>query len=113
VIEIETPAMRAAFEVIGFSGLAILVIGWLAISFQTPSPKRERLEWISACGMYLALLSLFVHLSIRAYERDSIAALLAFGFLVLFFSSGFTVCLTYTLAALRGRRAHGAESATN
>jgi hypothetical protein len=113
LIEIETPAMRAAFEVIGFTGLSILVIGWLLISFQTPSQRRERIEWISACGMYLALLSLFVHLSIRAYERDSHAAMAAFGFLVLFFTSGFTVCLTYTLTTLRGGTVGGADSATN
>lgn len=113
MIEIETPAMRAAFEVTGITGLAILVIGWLAVSFATPSPRRERIEWVSACGLYLALLSLFVHLSIRAYERDSHAALAAFSFLVLFFTAGFLVCLSYTLAALRGRSTAQAESATN
>ena len=110
---IETPAMRAAFEVIGFTGLAVLVIGWLIVSFTQPGPRRERVEWMAACGMYAALLSLFVHLTIRAYERDSEPAMLAFGFLVLFFTSGFGVCLNQTISALRGRRTKGAESATN
>ena len=110
---IETQAMREVFEVIGFSGLAVLVLGWLVISFSEPSPRRERLEWLAACGMYAALLSLFVHLTLRAHDNGSTAASIAFGFLVLFFSSGFCVCLTYTLAALRGRSTKGPESATN
>jgi hypothetical protein len=110
---VETPAMREAFQIIGFSGLAVLVIGWLVISFSSPGPRRERLEWIAACGMYAALLSLFVHLSLRAWENGSTAALVAFGFLVLFFSSGFSVCLHHTLAALRGKTGKGPESATH
>jgi hypothetical protein len=63
--------------------------------------------------MYAALMSLFVHLSLRAYENGSTAAMLAFGFLVLFFTSGFGVCLNQTIAALRGRSTKAAESATN
>jgi hypothetical protein len=110
---IETPAMLAAFEVIGVSGLIVLVLGWLIVSFSAPGPRRERIEWIAACGMYLTLLSLFTHLSLRALERGSMAALVAFGFLVLFFTAGFFVCLSQTLAALRGRSRKGPESATN
>lgn len=110
---IETPAMRAVFEVIGFTGLAVLVLGWLIVSFTAPSPRRERIEWTAACGMYAALLSLFVHLTIQAYERDSEAAMLAFGFLVLFFTAGFGVCLNQTITAMRGRSTKGPESATN
>jgi hypothetical protein len=110
---VETAAMREAFELIGFSGLAVLVAGWLVISFSAQGPRRERLEWIAACGMYVALLSLFVHLSLRAWGNGSTVALIAFGFLVLFFSSGLLVCLHHTLAALRGRSRKGPESATN
>ena len=110
---IETPAMKLAFEVIGFTGVAVLVLGWLIVSFSQPGPRRERVEWLAACGMYAALLSLFVHLTIRAYERDSEAAMLAFGFLVLFFTSGFGVCVNQTITSLRGRSTKGAESATN
>lgn len=110
---IETPGMLAAFEVIGFSGLAVLVAGWLIVSFAAPGPRRERIEWLAACGMYMALLSLFVHLSLRAYENGSTVALVAFGFLVLFFASGLVVCLNQTIASLRGRSGKGPESATN
>ena len=110
---IETPTMLEAFEVIGFSGLALLVVGWLIVSFSAPGPRRERVEWVAACGMYAALLSLFVHLSLRAYERGSTAAVVAFGFLVLFFTAGFCVCFKQTLTALGGRSTKGPESATN
>jgi hypothetical protein len=110
---IETPGMLAAFEVIGFTGLAVLVLGWLFVSFSQPGPRRERVEWIAACGMYLGLLSLFSHLSLRALADGSTAALVAFGFLVLFFTCGFFVCLNQTITALRGRSSKGVESATN
>ena len=110
---IETPAMLEAFEVIGFSGAAVLVLCWLIVSFSAPGRRRERFEWLAACGMYLALLSLFTHLSLKAYARDSTGALIAFGFLVVFFTTGFIVCLTQTVTALRGHSTKGPESATN
>lgn len=105
--------MREAFEVIGFVGLAVLVTGWLVVSFTLPGLRRERIEWISTCGMYLALLSLFAHLCLRAIERDSHAATAAFGFLWIFFSIGLVICLTQTVASLRGRSTANRESATN
>jgi len=110
---IETPAMKEAFEVIGFSGVAVLVIGWLIVSFTQPGLRRDRFEWMAACGMYLALLSFFVHLTLRAYERDNEAAMLAFGFLVVFFTSGFGVCVSQTITSLRGRSTKIVESAIN
>ena len=63
--------------------------------------------------MYLALLSLFAHLSLRAIERDSHIATFAFGFMFLFFSTGFVVCLVQTFSSLRGRSGKSRESATN
>jgi hypothetical protein len=110
---IETPAMLTAFEVIGSTGLAVLVLGWLIVSFSRPGLRRERIEWIAACGMYLALLSLFSHLSLRALASGSKGALVAFGFLVLFFTTGFIVCVNQTVTALRGHSTKGAESPTN
>jgi hypothetical protein len=105
--------MAEIVSTVGFVGLGILVLGWLLISFSAPGPRRERLEWIAACGMYVALLSLFVHLSLRAHGSGSTVALVAFGFLVVFFSAGLVVCLHHTLAALRGKGGKGAVSATN
>jgi hypothetical protein len=110
---VETAAMRETFEVVGFSGLAVLVLGWLVVSFSAPGPRRERLEWIAACGMYVALLSLFLHLWLGAWGNGSTVKLVAFGFLVLFFSAGLLVCLHHTAAALRGHHGKDRESATN
>jgi hypothetical protein len=110
---IETPAMLEVFEAIGFTGAAILVTGWLIVSFSPPTQTRERVEWVAACGMYLALLSLFTHLSLKAHADGKHAAVVAFGFLVLFFTAGFFVCLNQTITALRGQSTKGSESAVN
>jgi hypothetical protein len=110
---VETPAMRETFQIIGFSGLAFVVLGWLFVSFRDPSPGRERVEWLTTCSMYLGLLSLFAHLSLRAIERDSHVATVAFGFMFLFFCTGFIVCVAQTFKALRGLATKGADSATN
>lgn len=109
---IETPAMRAFFEVTGWTGVALFVIGWLVVSFRPPGPRRERIEWLATCSMYLTFLSLFAHLSLRALERDSHVATAAFGFMFVFFTVGLFVCLTQTVGVLRGKP-KGPESATN
>jgi hypothetical protein len=110
---IETPAMLEAFEVIGFTGFVVVVVGWLIVSFTPPTQRRERVEWVAACGFYLMLLSIFTHLSLKAYAKGSTGAVIAFGFFVLFFTTGFFVCLNQTITALRGRSTKGAESAVN
>lgn len=98
---------------IGYSGLAVLIIGWLVVSFSRPGPRREIVEWVSACGLYLALLALFVNLSMRAQASGSTAALMAFGFLVALFGSGLVVTLVQTLLALRSPGRLPRISATN
>lgn len=87
---------------IGFSGLGVLVVAWLIVSFSTPGPRRAVVEWLGACGMYVALLSLFVNLLGRALENDSTLGLVAFGFLVVFFGIGLILCLVQTALSLRG-----------
>jgi hypothetical protein len=86
---------------VGYAGLGMLIVAWLAVSFTAPSPKRVIVEWFGACGLYLALVSLFVHLSLRAQETGSTPALVAFGFLVALFGSGLVVSLVQTLLAFR------------
>jgi protein-S-isoprenylcysteine O-methyltransferase Ste14 len=96
----------------GCAALAVVVVGWLVVSFSRPGPRRERVEWLAACGLYVALLMLFVHLVQKALASGSTLALLAFGFLALLFALGLLVCLAYTLGAFRApRRAN--PSATN
>jgi uncharacterized membrane protein len=96
----------------GYSGVAILVIGWLVVSFTPAGPRRAVIEWIAACGLYVALLMLFTNLARSAWEQGSTFALVAFGFLVVLFGGGLLVCLTQTLLALRGSGATQ-SSATN
>ena len=86
----------------GYVGAALVVIAWLFVSFTAPSPKRAVVEWIGACGLYLALVSLFTNLSLRAQASGSTAALVAFGFLLALFGSGLVVSLVRTLLAVRG-----------
>ena len=86
----------------GAVGLVLLVVSWLVVSFSEPSPRRVVVEWFGACGMYLALLALFVNLSLRAQASGSTPAMVAFGFLVALFGSGLVVSLVQGLFALRG-----------
>jgi hypothetical protein len=97
---------------IGYTGLAVLVAAWLAVSFTQPSPRRAVVEWLGACGMYVALLSLFLHLLGRALASDSTIGAIAFGFLVIFFGAGLVLCAVQTAMSLRGPR-EAASSATN
>jgi hypothetical protein len=89
---------------VGYTGLAVLVLTWLVVSFTQPSPRRAVVEWIGACGMYVALLSLFGHLLGRALASDSTIGAIAFGFLVIFFGVGLVLCLVQTAMSVRGPR---------
>ena len=96
----------------GYAGLAVVVVGWLVVSFSRPGARRERVEWLTACGLYTTLLMFFVHLVQKASASGSTLALVAFGFLGVVFAIGLLVCLAYTLGAFRAPR--GANpSATN
>ncbi len=51
--------MGAIFEWLsttGYLGLGVLVVAWLVVSFCQPGPRRVVVEWLGACGMYVALL---------------------------------------------------------
>lgn len=97
---------------VGVTGLAVVVTGWLVVSFSAPSARRERIEWVSACGLYVVLLMIFVNLLRRALEADSTAGLTAFGFLSGLFGVGLLVCLVHTAGSFRARRSER-TSATN
>ena len=92
----------SAVALAGITGLGLLIASWLFVSFANPGPRRVVVEWIGACGMYLALLSLFVNLSLRAQASGSTPAMVAFGFLVALFGSGLVVSLVQGIFALRG-----------
>ncbi len=102
----------SVYGIVGFGALGVVLVGWLIVSFAAPSPRRTVIEWLAATGLYVALCALFANLSHRAWERDSTFALIAFGFLLLFFASGGLVSLGNAVLSLR---ASGEEqrSATN
>jgi hypothetical protein len=103
--------MNPAF-VIGMAALAVLVVGWLVVSFTEPSPRRAVIEWLAATAMYTALLALFVHLVLQAIANDNTVALVGFGFLCFLFGGGLLVTAYRTLAAIFGDGESG-SSATN
>jgi hypothetical protein len=91
----------SVIAIVGYAGVALLIVAWLVVSFSAPSPRRAIVEWFGACGLYLALVSFFTHLSLRAQASGSTAALVAFGFLLALFGSGLVVSLVQALLALR------------
>ena len=99
-------------SLVAVCALAVLVVGWLIISFMSPGPRREPFEWLSSAALYALLTSLFVGLIQRAREQDNDFALVAFGFLGVLFGMGLLVTLFRTLAAIRGSGDSGI-SATN
>lgn len=102
----------SAIAIAGFGALGVVVISWFVVSFSAPGPRREKVEWIGACGLYGALLMLFVNLLRKALEADSTVGLVAFGFLVAVFGGGLLLSLALTLNAFRApHRAN--PSATN
>ncbi len=98
---------------VGFAGLAVLLVGWLVVSFSEPGPRRTRLEWISTSGMYLALAMLFLNLTLRARDAESTAAAVAFGFLFVVFGGGLAISCVQTLLAFRGGTKRREVRATN
>ena len=93
--------------IIGWGAVAVLVLGWLVVSFSGPGPRRAVIEWVSASAMYLALSMLFWNLIMKAWSSGNHFALVAFGFLGLMFGAGLCVSLFNTLRVMRG----GAQSA--
>jgi len=97
---------------VGIVAVSLLVLGWLVVSFTASGHKRTVIEWLSATAMYVALLTLFVHLVRNAIEDDSTLRLVAFGFLCVMFGGGLLISVYRTTAAIRGAEDAG-PSATN
>ncbi len=89
---------------IGWGAVAVLVVGWLVISFSEQGPRRAVIEWLSASAMYLALTMLFTNLIMRSWTSGNRLGLVAFGFLGVMFVSGLGVSLYHALRAARGDR---------
>ena len=100
------------YTAVALCGAAVLALGWLWVSFAPDGPGRVVAEWISTTGMYLALASWFVGLSLDAHAEGRTALLIPFGFLTVMFSAGLCVSLWRTAASVLGSSRAG-ESATN
>ena len=100
-------------SMVGYVGAGLVVLAWLFVSFSAPSPKRAVVEWLGACGLYVALVALFTNLSLKAQAAGSTAALVAFGFLLALFGSGLVVSLVQTLLAVRGPNGRASADATH
>ncbi|CAG1002381.1 hypothetical protein MYXO_03125 [Myxococcaceae bacterium] len=82
---------------------AVLVVGWLSVSFSKQGRLRSVLEWVSAVAMYSAIGSIMFRLLHRFWIEDRIALVGLFGFLVLVFGSGLLVSLVMTIRAAVGK----------
>lgn len=93
------------WSILGWTGaaaVAVVVVAWLAASFQAPGRARVITAWLGTLGLYVALLSLFASLLRRSLAADSTAGLIGFGFLATMFAIGLVVALYKTLVSLRG-----------
>lgn len=103
----------APFQIIGAIGAVIVVVGWLGATFAGSQEARERLAWVGALGLFVALLSLFVHLWLGAQAAGSRGGMVGFGFLGGLFAVSTVVCLWKTVRALSGRGAGSGDHATH
>lgn len=101
-----------AFRIVWILSGSILVIGWLVISFSSPSRSRTVVEWLSATAMYAAILAIFVSLALRAHASGNHFAVWAIGLLCAMFGGGLLVSAWKAVAALGGKEKIQ-KSATN
>jgi fucose 4-O-acetylase-like acetyltransferase len=92
----------SGIAVVGYTAVGVLIAGWLFVAFGRPGQTRSLVAWLGASALYVALLSLFVNLLMRARESDSMIGMVAFGFLVAFFTAGLVTSLWKTVAQARG-----------
>jgi CBS domain containing-hemolysin-like protein len=100
--------IAALLKVVGWGAVALLVVGWLVVSFSEPGPRRGAVERWSATLLFTAFLCLFLSMLLRAWTNDSTVGLVAFGFLVALFATSWVVSLVKAIRA----SASGAERAS-
>ena len=81
--------------------LAVVVLGWLLISFLAAGATRSMLSWIATSALYVFLVSLFLSLTLEAWADGKNAVVFAFGFLCVLFGSGLLVSLAKTVGQIR------------
>lgn len=98
---------------VGIASVAVLVVGWLVVSFAAPGRTRSRVAWIATAAMYVALWCLFASLVRDAWREDRILPLVAFGFLLVVFTGGLGISLVRTAQAFRGEGRDAGSHATH
>lgn len=106
------PLALGPLGMVGAGAVGVVAVGWLAVSFMRPGPSRNRVAWLGAVALYVALLCFFVNLLRGSITRDSLAGMIGFGFLTAMFGMGLVVSTAKALGSLRERAASDA-SATN
>jgi hypothetical protein len=102
----------AILKGIGFSAVAVLVVAWLAVSFQSPGRGQTLAARAAAAAMYVALICLFIHLTQDNWEKERTALVVPFGFLLAVFVCGLAITLVKGFGELAGR-ASSSGSATH
>ena len=102
----------SVFRIIWITSGSVLVIGWLVVSFASPSRNRTIIEWLSVTAMYAAILTIFVSLALRAHASGHVFAAWAIALLCVLFGGGLLVSAWKTVAAVGGKKKIQ-QSATN
>ncbi len=92
----------SSVAMVGWSAVGVLVLGLLVVTFSAPSPRRTVIEWLSACSMSVALISLFTSFVLRAQAADNTLAMVAFGALGVMFCCGLLVSAYQMVSAMGG-----------
>jgi hypothetical protein len=102
----------SVFQIIWIISGSVLATGWLIVSFTSPSRNRTIIEWMSTTAMFVAILTIFVKLTLSAHDSGHVFAMWAIGVLCLLFGGGLLVSTWKTVAAL-GAEKKSESSATN
>jgi hypothetical protein len=102
----------SVFQIVWIISGSVLVIGWLIVSFTSPSRNRTIIEWLSTTAMFAAILTIFVNLALSARDSGHVFGMWAIGLLCLLFGGGLLVSTWKTVSAL-GAEKKGESSATN
>ncbi len=100
----------STLQLIGYSAVALVVVCWLTVSFASAAALKRRLSWLGACGMYVALLCLFVSLFQGA---ESTAGRIGFGAMMALFGTGLCLALWKTTQVFAGAGSADGEHAAH
>jgi ABC-type uncharacterized transport system permease subunit len=81
------------FSIVGFTALALVAVGCVAIAVRTPGALRALLEWWVSCAFYVALLSLFAGWLVGSLESEYRAATLVSGSAIAILCVAFAMAL--------------------